>query len=226
MKKLIRLLAVTAMAWSQAMAIGQTGEALKNKPELTPLEFTPLELTPANKNQKNKLELAPLNSATRFHLETQRLFVPGGTQLQLGVQHSLNDTFGLFAYGEVHRRWWQIYAGPTFAPVSWLKIGAGIGVEQTDRNPLRSGNFLWLGAGKNSWLTIGNISASGHWWHSEVNHQFNDWFGAGLFAQSDAGLGPRFQITIPKKPITVWFSPTYWWENGRPRFIAGLRLQF
>lgn len=92
---------------------------------------------------------AEAEQATHFYIETQRLFVPGGTQLQLNITHDINPTFGLFTYGELHHNWEQIYGGPIFSPAPWLKIGTGLGLEVTDNpTPLRFGSFLWTGNAK------------------------------------------------------------------------------
>jgi len=170
--------------------------------------------------------LATLMS-TYGYVEFQRLTVPGGTQLQMSVSHDFNETLGFFAYGEVHRNWGQIYAGPTFSPASWLKVGTGIGLEDIDvSTPLRYGGFLWAGNEKDSLLAVANFGQSGYWWRVDTNHRFSAWFGAGLLAQRDAGIGPRLQLTLPKKPITLWIAPTYFWDTGKPRFVCGLRFQF
>lgn len=176
---------------------------------------------------KSELRLTLPNTATHFYVEAQRLFVPGGTQLQLNISHDFNPTFGFFTYGELHRNWGQIYGGPTFSPASWLKVGTGIGIEETDNpTPIRFGSFLWVGNEKDSLFAVGNFGHSGYWWRAETNHRFSDWLGAGLFAQRDAGIGPRLQVTIPKKPIMFWIAPTYFWETGKPRVVGAIRLQF
>ena len=200
MKKLTMLIAVTVVAWSQTV-VGQTNEL-----------------------SKNQLGLAS-DSPTRLTVESQWVSVHDGLQLMLNVEHNLNDTFGLFAYGEAHEHWGQFYAGPTFTPADWIKFGLGVGLEEADKNPLRSGNWLWLGKNKDSLLAVGNYSANGHWWHVHSNHQFNGWLGVGLFARSNAGAGPRLQITVPKKPISFWLSPTYNWDKKGAGFACGLGIR-
>lgn len=176
---------------------------------------------------KDTLSLTSPRTPTHFYVEVQRLFVPGGTQLQLSVSHDLSETFGLFTYGELHRSWGQIYAGPTFSPSSWLKIGTGIGLEDIDvSSPLRYGGFLWTGNEKDSLLAVGDFGQSGYWWRVDTNHKLSEWFGMGLLAQRDAGIGPRLQLTIHNKPIMFWIAPTYFWETGKPRVVCGLRLSF
>lgn len=164
---------------------------------------------------------------THFYVEAQRLFVHGGTQLQMTASHDFTPKLGLFAYGELHRNWGQIYAGPTLSLTPWLKLGGGIGLEDVDHStPVRFGSFLWAGNEKDSLFAVGNFGHSGYWWRAETNHKFSDWFGGGLFAQRDAGIGPRLQLTFPKKPVVFWVAPTYFWETGKPRVVAAVRLQF
>lgn len=242
MKKIIALLA--AMAWPQSIGLASVppndklapyninlSSELKLAPD-SPIYFQALErkyLTPAETqlqaSEPQRLRLAPDNS-TSFYVEAQKLSVPGGTQLQFNLLRNLDETFGLFAFGQIFLHQGQIYGGPTYSPVPWLKIGTGLGFQETARLTLRSGSFLRFGNDNNYWLTIGEISDNNYWWHSETNHKISDWFGLGLLAQSDAGIGPRLQLTIPNKPISFWLSPTYFWETGKPRFVCGLRYQF
>lgn len=168
-------------------------------------------------------ELMPVHG----YLEFQRLTVPNGTQLQLNVFRDFNETLGLFAYGQVHRNWGQMYAGPTLSPASWLKVGTGIGLEDIDvSTPLRYGGFLWAGNEKDSFLAVADFGQSGYWWRVDTNHRLSDWFGVGLLAQRDAGFGPRLQLSIPRSSVMFWAAPTYFWETGKPRFVCGLRFQF
>lgn len=190
--------------------------------------ITPLCSTVAEEKTGGSPQLI-LPGSPSGYVEFQRLSMPAGTQLQLNIAHEFNETFGVFAYGQVHRNWGQTYAGPTFSPTSWLKLGSGVGLEDIGHStPIRFGGFLWAGneTEKDSLFAVGDFGHSGYWWKVETNHKFSDWFGTGLFAQRDAGIGPRLQFTLPKKPIMFWIAPAYFWETGKPRVVCGLRLSF
>lgn len=55
-----------------------------------------------------------------------------------------NSNFGLFSFCWVEKVWAEGYGGLTYAPVDWLQLGLGVGLEQAG-NPWRAASSIWTG---------------------------------------------------------------------------------
>lgn len=86
------------------------------------------------------------------------------------------------------------YIGPSFFFGPCLKIGIGIGLQKTERNPIRYGNFFQFERGNYS--TFGRLEAGGDGFFTklELNRRIESWYGVGFLYETNLGIGPRIQF--------------------------------
>lgn len=139
------------------------------------------------------------------------------------VSRAVTKKVGLFGFAARSTTWTEGYAGVTFSPRTWITLGAGAGLEQ-DSNPWRLGGTLWMRTGKSSLFFIGEAGGSGKWYRAVLNHGFKN-FGIGAISQAFLGTGPRVEITVPGKPLTVWVSRLMGGGN-KPSHVIGATFTF
>lgn len=115
------------------------------------------------------------------------------------------DGFGTFTFFWVERVWAQAYGGLTYAPVSWLQVGLGAGLEQAE-DPWRIAGSIWLGNKRWSALTILENGNSGLFYRSQFNIKATNWLGLGGFAERFNGIGPRAEIGLKQLPLQLWLT--------------------
>lgn len=105
----------------------------------------------------------------------------------------MKDNLGafIFFHGDGHP---EGYLGPVFFLGPCLKIGIGIGLQKTERNPIRYGNFFQFERGDYS--AFGRLEAGGDGFFAklELNRRIEWWYGAGFLYETDLGIGPRIQF--------------------------------
>lgn len=115
------------------------------------------------------------------------------------------DGFGTFTFFWVEQYWAQAYGGLTYAPVSWLQVGLGAGLEQAD-NPWRIASSIWLGNDRLSALTVLETGGSGFFYRSQFNVMVTSWLGLGGLAERYTGFGPRAEIGPKQLPLQLWLT--------------------
>lgn len=154
------------------------------------------------------------------------LFVSGQTHVRLTLQsyeaaltaksytrHNLNGQWGVFGYFLVQENWTEAYAGGFVAPLPWLEIGFGAGLEQFASNPYRVANIVWLGNRKVSMLNIVEYGGSGSWYQNILKYNVMDQLYLGLITQRFAGIGPYLEYS--RSHVMFWGAPVHDWETGQ-----------
>jgi hypothetical protein len=121
--------------------------------------------------------------------------------LDVYVASKIKGDLGWSAFGTMNDSYATMYAGPTWAPKSWIALGANIGVETGGH---RFAETLWLGKGRVSALFIEEQGHTGRWYKYTANVAVAKGLTVGLHDQAFIGRGPRMAYTRGK--VTVWAS--------------------
>lgn len=119
--------------------------------------------------------------------------------------------FGLFAFGLAAPGWGEVYSGATYAPVDWLAVEAGVGLETIPDAPWRVGGDIWLGSGRWSLLAIGELGGSGPWYKLVGGYAATDWLTLGAMFEAQHGGGPR--VEVHGDHVTV-YGAVLWGGSG------------
>lgn len=158
-----------------------------------------------------------LESESNFH---NGLF---STQFQWWIQGNFGkSSFGYFGWALVSKGWSEIYPGLSWQPASWIQMGVGAGIEQT-QSKVRFGEFLWVGKGKLYFLGFTEHGGSGFWYRAMTMYKWTKDFQVGLMSQHGLGIGPKMEFEF-LKPFSLWVA-TLFWERSTTVF-GGLKLNF
>ncbi len=149
-----------------------------------------------------------VSAQTHFAIESQNLV--SNNELSPAITGYMTHGFtesqlGTFAWLLVGEHWAEGYAGLTYMPLSWCQVGLGFGMEQAD-DLWRVGGSLWIGNGSWSILMLLENGGSGFWHRVVVNYRIGTVVGIGFMSQESVGVGPRFELNVPKLPVQLWAS--------------------
>lgn len=163
---------------------------------------------------------------TYVTLELQTVFAGGEIAPNINgtVVRFLRGPVGLYAYHFVDRAYADALVGPAFAPVPWMILAAGAGVERAEEGSWRVGGMLWIGKKRFTSVTFVETGASGFWARTEFAWRPAPWAGIGILADLELGAGPRLEVNIPGLPVQLWGASLYDWQDERPAAALGLRL--
>jgi len=113
----------------------------------------------------------------------------------------------------------EAYAGLEYAPVSWLSLGLGAGLETGGG---RMGISLWAGKGPLSVLVFYENGKTGSWYKTVVASSVTDWLSVGLYAKRFAGVGPILQVSVSSAKI--WVVPVHDFEFDSSSVVLGIIL--
>ena len=152
-------------------------------------------------------------------------FVIGGratNQINIFVTGNLPvKKLGWFAWSVTSEGWAQSYVGLTYAPVSWVKVKAGYGLETGATYHGRFGTSI-LVSSKTDSLFFAFERGNNSWHKLVLNHRFNSWFGIGVMDQRGKGTGPRVEFRTGK--VLAWGAVL--WKDGKPATTAALSYNF
>ena len=153
--------------------------------------------------------------------------------VQLSGSKFYTQHIGAWFWSSVNGTWGEGYVGPIVAITNELQIGIAAGFETTVVKPWRVGYIAGYYSGDHFAEVFGEFGEAHYWIRSDSNYQMNDWFGIGVHAETDFGVGPRVRLRLPASvnpiPIELWGAPAFdWTGNGavgnRLNFIGGLRI--
>ena len=115
------------------------------------------------------------------------------------------------------RRLWgiNIYA------INNLQLGAGIGIEDANKHPLRLSSMIWLSDKKWYILSLFEDGGSGKWHQINAIYRFNKYIHLGMMEEKFTGFGPRLKLMVPNFPVSIWFSSLM--ENKSQNFYFALK---
>lgn len=148
---------------------------------------------------------------------------------QIFPDNPFDDFYGAMVGTAIAGSFAEVYVGPTFKVMRWLKLGIGGGFAYFGENlhPVDP-RFVFLGlasTGKFSVLQIVERGLEADFWHkTEINLRINSLLGAGALVQANAGVGPRIELAIPAPPFSVYGAPLYHWQDKSFAGIFGIRL--
>jgi len=171
-------------------------------------------LLPTAASAKNSLYAEELNHITADKLEPH---------FQLFAPYKLTKYVGLYSWVSAHWDWAEIVNGLILSPTPAIELGVAGGVESAD-NLWRINTFLWMGNEKGYVLGMWESGASGFSYNLEGSCQVLSWLGAGFFAKSKMGFGPRVQFNIPKKNVMLYVAPLYNSESKNFGGVVGFRF--
>ena len=169
--------------------------------------------------------LSPTATAqTSGSVEGQTFVVGGKTTNQINIFVTGNlpvKKLGWFAWSVTSEGWAQSYVGLTYAPVSWVKVKAGYGLETGTTSHGRFGTSILMSSKTDS-VFFAFERGNNSWHKLVVSHRFNSWFGIGVMDQRSKGTGPRVEIKTGK--VLAWGAVL--WKNGKPASTAALSYNF
>lgn len=136
-----------------------------------------------------------------------------------------NGKVGGYIWAQSGPGYSQVYAGPTYAPKSWVQVGGAFGIEKSgDKVSPRVGGFVWVGKGRLSSLVLLEGAGSGFWYKSQTTIKLPKGVTASVINQRFAGTGPELEIPIPKTKLSVRASVLG--QDGGPTYKIALRFNF
>lgn len=131
--------------------------------------------------------------------------------------------FGLFAFGMAMPGWGEVYGGVTYAPVDWLAVEVGVGLETTPEAPWRVGGDIWVGSGRWSLFALGEVGGSGPWYKLVGGYAATDWLTLGAMSQAYLGHGPRLEVH--GEHLTL-YGAALWRDSPIPIGHGGVVVKF
>lgn len=117
--------------------------------------------------------------------------------------------FGFFMLAEYESDGYRsTYAGPTWKPISWFRVGAGVGAEQAPEEKIRSirgAMFFEIDREKFNVFAIFENGGTGPWHKVTATYKPNEKFGIGGMKETDLGVGPRIEYNI-RKNVQLWVA--------------------
>ncbi|MFH1178367.1 MAG: hypothetical protein V1711_01405 [bacterium] len=169
---------------------------------LVALVFFPLLALAAETEKK---EEAPVG----ISIETQVVGNTRPSKTDAWYESPVKGSLGLFGSAG---RWLDGYqfvcGGPTWKPISWLKVGLGFGAEQAalgeGRNIFfRGAGFLEVSVGKFNAFALFEQGGTGPWHKATVDYQIIDKISLGVMSETNVGIGPRIGYNLGKG-YKVW----------------------
>lgn len=156
--------------------------------------------------------------------------------LELYLEKPAWGKVGVSAFTFVTSGWAEAYAGPTYAPSSWLTAGVSLGAQQTNNElGIRYATSLWMGGGKDLPIQFlgfveGDNTVSGLWYDAKAVYSPLPWLSLGLHGRRFVGIGPRVEVKLPAPglPVTLWgtWNPYDPESRNQHRGIVGAKAQF
>jgi len=117
--------------------------------------------------------------------------------------------FGFFVTADQWSDEYRVaYTGPTFKVTEWLKVGIGIGGEQTTPEEgahqyFRCAMTLEVNLGKISAFGTFENGGTGPWHRVSAVYKISEKIGVGGMSETDIGIGPRVEYRIAKN-FQIW----------------------
>ncbi len=152
--------------------------------------------------------------------------------LELYLEKPAWGKVGVSAFTFVTSGWAEAYAGPTYAPSSWLTAGVSLGAQQTNNElGIRYASSLWMGGGKVQFLGFveGDNSvardASGFWYDAKAVYSPLPRLSLGLHGRRFVGIGPRVEVKLPTPslPVTLWGTWNPYDPESRNQHMSAMR---
>ena len=146
----------------------------------------------------------------------------------------LDDKTGVWGFAYRESRYVSATFGVYYDFVDWFELGAAAGLERLRGDDDRARTFgrwagsLWLGTAETS-LTLyyENGASKEYWYQLDAMWRPRRHFGAGVFAQRYAGVGPRVLVRPPKIPLEVWIAPAMYDRESRlTNRLLGVQLLY
>jgi hypothetical protein len=151
-------------------------------------------------------------SQTKFWIEYESKFsfnpdIVYKPKVSLLLSKNTKSSIGFYAYALVTNSWAQSYTG-VIINIRNSQLNLGVGLEQ-DKNPLRFNLAYQLKKNKFSLSQNYEYGGSGFWYNFKLDYSPNDIITLGLFARRYYGIGPRFELFLFKRSLSLWTSPLY-----------------
>lgn len=137
----------------------------------------------------------------------------------------ITDSLGLYVLAfQDSSGYREAYAGPTWKPLSWLQVGAGIGKEN---KPTSTRHNVFFDARWEKVSVYGTFEngGSGPWHKVTATYKISEKFGAGVMDESFIGRGPRLEYNI-KKDVQVWGAFLHDRDTGKNTTVFAVNFSF
>lgn len=137
----------------------------------------------------------------------------------------VTEKVGWSLYSLTSKKYSEAYAGPTWSPSSWIKLGASFGLEDSAK-PFRYAGSTFLGKGRYSLFTVhegSTTGGSGYWQMTIANFSILEGTKVGFHSETHVGNGPHIEQNIGSR-LSAWASAPI--EAGKVTGFVGIRFFF
>lgn len=170
------------------------------------------------------------SESNEFGLWFEARVASNGSSTIIGwYERRISDLLGFYVLGEEERDGYrQMYAGPTFKPLSWLQVGVGVGAEhyQGDTgalNTVRYNAFAAVDIGKFYAFSTVENGGSGSWHRVHAIYRATDKISFGAMEEFGLGFGPRLELNITKG-VQLWGAVLH--DSGANNAVFAVNFSF